>query len=84
MATSIKCVRFYKCYFKFPLRCCNEVVTHKQVFRYVGFWVPNQIGSDTITASLRDIYFSKYLGRYLANIFLLRSQHESISYTLIA
>jgi hypothetical protein len=28
------------------------------------FCVPNQVGSDTITACLLDIYFSKYLGRY--------------------
>jgi hypothetical protein len=28
-------------------------------------WVSNQVGSDTITACLLDIYFIKYLGRYL-------------------
>jgi hypothetical protein len=47
------------------------------------FGYPIQVGSDTITACLLDIYFIKYLGRYFTNNFAL-SQHKYISYTLTA
>jgi hypothetical protein len=55
------------------------------LFRYSTstFWEPNQVGSDTITAWLLDIYFIKYLGRYSTNNFAL-SQNKYISYNLTA